>query len=223
MSLTSYRAAPPRAGGGPPGGYGPSGAVGGALGASVLGRVGDRGGFRSGLAVTYSPASWDAVPLAPGRLTAEFGMGSGVSHRLWPPDRIGTPLREHRVGLLALTGDGGPGSRSSAQNLWCMTSERGLGALPRTTLCAGRSPLAVTGSDQANRTISTGQLSASPRVHLRPIDVVVCHGPQGIPGFEGGFPLRCLQRLSCPFIATQHCLGRDNWSTSGTFTPVLSY
>jgi hypothetical protein len=33
----------------------------------------------SGLAVTYSPASWDAVPSAPRRLTAEFGMGSGVS------------------------------------------------------------------------------------------------------------------------------------------------
>ena len=39
--------------------------------------------------------------------------------------------------------------------------------------------LPVTGSDQAYRTISTGQLSALLRVHLRPIDVVVCHGPQG--------------------------------------------
>ncbi len=39
--------------------------------------------------------------------------------------------------------------------------------------------LAVTGSDQAYRTISTGQLSALLRLHLRPIDVVVCHGPQG--------------------------------------------
>ena len=39
--------------------------------------------------------------------------------------------------------------------------------------------LPVTGSDQAYRTISTGQLSALLRVHPRPIDVVVCHGPQG--------------------------------------------
>jgi len=60
-------------------------------------------------------------------------------------------------------------------------------------------------------------------LHLRPIDVVVFHGSQGRPCFEGGFPLRCLQRLSCPFIATQHCRWHDNWSTSGTFTPVLSY
>ncbi len=81
----------------------------------------------------------------------------------------------------------------------------------------------ASGSDQACRAISTGQLNALLRLHLRPIDVVVYHGPQGIPCFEGGFPLRCLQRLSCPFIATQHCHWHDNWSTSGTFTPVLSY
>ena len=85
------------------------------------------------------------------------------------------------------------------------------------------SSLAVTGSNQAYRAISTGQLNALLRLHLRPIDVVVYHGPQGRPCFEGGFTLRCLQRLSCPFIATQHCRWHDNWSTSGTFTPVLSY
>ena len=83
--------------------------------------------------------------------------------------------------------------------------------------------LAVSGSDQAYRAISTGQLNALLRLHLRPIDVVVFHGPQGRPCFEGGFPLRCLQRLSCPNIATQHCRWHDNWSTSGSFTPVLSY
>ena len=76
---------------------------------------------------------------------------------------------------------------------------------------------------EAYRAISTGQLNALLHLHLRPIDVVVCHGPQGRPGFEGGFPLRCLQRLSCPHIATLHCRGRDNRSTSGAFTPVLSY
>ena len=53
----------------------------------MLGEVGSW----SGLAVTYSPASWDAVPLAVRRLTAEFGMGSGVSAGLWPPDRIRAP------------------------------------------------------------------------------------------------------------------------------------
>ena len=39
--------------------------------------------------------------------------------------------------------------------------------------------LASTGSNQAYRAISTGQLNALLRLHLRPIDVVVFHGPQG--------------------------------------------
>ena len=82
---------------------------------------------------------------------------------------------------------------------------------------------AFTVSDQANRRISTGQLNALLRLHLRPIDVVVFHVPQGRPCFEGGFPLRCLQRLSCPDIATLHCGWRHNRSTSGPSTPVLSY
>ena len=43
--------------------------------------------------MTYSPASWDAVPSAATRLTAEFGMGSGVSRSLWPPDRIKAPWK----------------------------------------------------------------------------------------------------------------------------------
>jgi len=60
-----------------------------------------------------------------------------------------------------------------------------------------RSP-ASTGSDQAYRTISTGQLNALPRLHLRPIDVVVYHGPQGYLVLRGasrldafsGYPFR---------------------------------
>jgi len=158
----------------------------------------------TGLAVTYSPASPDAVPSARRRLTAEFGMGSGVSLALEPP------------------------------NLWNARAPLG-GALTRDVLSKdtegshdfrlphGCGASLLLDRSQACRAISTGQLSASPRLHLRPIDVVVFHGPQGRPGFEGGFPLRCLQRLSCPHIATQHRRGRDDWSTSGAFTPVLSY
>ncbi len=55
-----------------------------------------------------------------------------------------------------------------------------LGVVHASWSCAvGDVSLSVTGSDQAYWTISTGQLSALPRLHLRPIDVVVCHGPQG--------------------------------------------
>ena len=78
-------------------------------------------------------------------------------------------------------------------------------------------------SNQANRAISTGKLHALLRFHTRPINVVVFHGSQGTPGIEGGFPLRCFQRLSLPYLATQLCRWRDNWSTRGTSTPVLSY
>ena len=78
-------------------------------------------------------------------------------------------------------------------------------------------------SDQADRAISTSQLNASPRLHTWPIDVVVFHGSSGSSRFEVGFPLRCLQRLSRPYIATLHCGWRHNSSTRGTSIPVLSY
>ena len=74
-----------------------------------------------------------------------------------------------------------------------------------------------------DRAISTGQLNASPRLHLRPIDVVVFHGSQGSSRFEVGFPLRCLQRLSRPHVATLRCGWRHNRSTRGASIPVLSY
>ena len=78
-------------------------------------------------------------------------------------------------------------------------------------------------SNQVERAISTGQLHALPRFHIRPIDVVVFHGSSGRTCFEAGFPLRCLQRLSIPYIATLHRRWRDDRSTRDTFTPVLSY
>lgn len=153
--------------------------------------------------MTYSPTSFDAVPLARRHLTAEFGMGSGVLLVLWPPDR-----KRSEFGVFRFFCE--PGKSLSKDAFGSRFSR----------LSAG---LSSSGSNQANRAISTGQLNALLRLHLRPIDVVVFHGSQGIPCFEGGFTLRCLQRLSCPFIATQHYRWHDNWSTSGTFTPVLSY
>ena len=73
------------------------------------------------------------------------------------------------------------------------------------------------------RTISTGQLHALPRFHIQPINVVVYYGSIGRTSFEVSFPLRCFQRLSFPYLATQHCGWRHNWSTSDMFIPVLSY
>ena len=81
----------------------------------------------------------------------------------------------------------------------------------------------VNESNQAKRAISTGKLHASPRFHIRPINVVVFHGSQGSTRFEVGFPLRCIQRLSRPYLATLQCGWRHNRSTRGTSIPVLSY
>ena len=78
-------------------------------------------------------------------------------------------------------------------------------------------------ASQANRAISTGKLHALLRFHTRPINVVVYHGSQGRTSFEGGFPLRCFQRLSRPHLATRRCRWRDNRYTRGASTPVLSY
>jgi hypothetical protein len=38
-----------------------------------------------------------------------------------------------------------------------------------------------------------------------------------------GFPLRCVQRLSRPDLATRHCRWHDNRYTRGRSVPVLSY
>ena len=77
------------------------------------------------------------------------------------------------------------------------------------------------------RAISTGQLHTLLHFHLRPIYQVVFLGPYSIKdersNLRGCFTLRCLQRLSRPYIATQLCPWQDNWCTRGTSIPVLSY
>ena len=109
----------------------------------------------------------------------------------------------------------------------CRTAEDAARAPSQKVRARSLLPRALMGigneNDQADRAISTGKLHALPHFHTRPINVVVYHGSQGIPGFEGGFPLRCIQRLSRPYIATQRCHWRDNWYTRGTSIPVLSY
>ena len=57
---------------------------------------------------------------------------------------------------------------------------------------------AFTGSNQAYRAISTGQLNALLRFHISAYRRGGLPRLSGRPCFEGGFPLRCFQRLSCP-------------------------
>ncbi len=75
----------------------------------------------------------------------------------------------------------------------------------------------------AIRTARLGRLLA---FHPPPINPVVCRGPyfsrMGKRSWEG-FPLRCFQRFARPNVATQLCRLPDNWPTSGSSSPVLSY
>ena len=76
------------------------------------------------------------------------------------------------------------------------------------------------------RPISIGQLNTLLHLHLRPIYVVVFHESYLLRRksfLVGGFALRCFQRLSLPYLATQLCPWQNNWCTSGTSIPVLSY
>ena len=67
------------------------------------------------------------------------------------------------------------------------------------------------------RSISNHQLNTLLYLHLGPIYLVVFKGSYliEISHLEGGFTLRCLQRLSLPDLATLPC----RWST--TDTPVV--
>ena len=76
------------------------------------------------------------------------------------------------------------------------------------------------------RPISTSQLHALLHFHPKPINLVVFKGSysyDGISYLEGGFTLRCLQRLSLPDLATLLWAWQLNRYTSGLSIPVLSY
>ena len=77
------------------------------------------------------------------------------------------------------------------------------------------------------RAISTGQLHTLLHFHLRPINDVVYIEPYSIKdersNLRESFTLRCFQRLSRPYVATQLCRWHDNWCTRGMSIPVLSY
>ena len=71
--------------------------------------------------------------------------------------------------------------------------------------------------------ISTSSLHTLRCFQVWPINPIVCRGPQMKPHLKTGFPLRCFQRLSLPYVANQRCSWRNNWHTRGTSVPVLSY
>ena len=105
------------------------------------------------------PRARPAVPSAIGPFTSVFGMGTGVSSLLWPPGK-GVSGRARKKPTHSL-GKPVPGNAPSTP-----------AGAP-----AGRLLFLLLINGQASRPVSGGPLSASPRLHARPIEVVVCHRP----------------------------------------------
>jgi hypothetical protein len=153
------------------------------------------------------------------RLETEYHRRRGVSRPSSEWDRVQPPRHSHQIG-----------ERGKRDENWSFRADVSSGI---SLLSCSLSVLTSTSrtafwallneSNQASRAISTDKLHTLRCFHTRPINVVVFHGSQGSTRFEVGFPLRCLQRLSRPHIATLLCRWRDNRSTRGASIPVLSY
>ena len=139
-----------------------------------------------------------AVPSAQAGLASGFGMGPGVTPPLTPPTKTRLTTTHHKGWVVS-----------------CQTLNNGR---EHPTLVFSI-PLLVLNV----RPISTGHLHTLLRFQIRPINPIISRGPQMKPYLGTGFPLRCFQRLSLPYVANQPCPRRDNWHTRGTSNPVLSY
>ena len=78
-------------------------------------------------------------------------------------------------------------------------------------------------SKRSFRPISSSNLHALPRSQRCPIYLLVFQGSIWNLSLVVSFTLRCFQRLSRPYFASQLCPWQDNCCTSGTSIPVLSY
>jgi hypothetical protein len=163
MSLTSYRAAPPRDVG--EGDWGGSAGPGGdllfhALRRSTIGAEGFHGRVRDGIGCLAPRYGHQAVQALPVRRQGSGSEGS----------ELALPLLSERSELCACLLLRGLPPRLSAQLALRLSPRRNLAVPPAMMLAAG------CGRSKRYRAISTGQLRGLPRFHLRPIDVVVYHG-----------------------------------------------
>ena len=174
------------------------------------------GGLLVDLAATYSPTSWDAVPWALRGFTAEFGMGSGGA-----PALSATRSNNHPTQPAAAWGPRPAAARQRRRRGTRAAQVRGVcrqawhGGLVRCGCrCWGSRSIERLGPVSCvRRRTSTPGLStwwSTTALMARP-------------GFAVGFPLRCVQRLSCPNLATRLRGWRHDRSTRGSSTPVLSY
>jgi hypothetical protein len=135
-------------------------------------------------------------------------MGSGV----WPLAMATRPAKPAPGTPVCGRPSGGLSCEKEEVSGWGRV--RGLAAARGRSLCWVSS---------AGRAISTGKLA---RVAPLPPPAYRRGGLPRLsarPGFEEGFPLRCVQRLSRPHLATRRCGWRHNRYTRGASLPVLSY
>ena len=152
-----------------------------------------------------------AVSSALPGLTSLFGMGRGAPRR---HSRHLSLSAKRLLGMGKTLGRQQPSTRTERGPCPRQTSAVGPARASTRRLKAGRA---------SSRAISAARLNVSQRFHLRPIHVVVYHGPLRRPHLGAGFALRCFQRLSDPDAATRRCGWRRNRCTVGPSDPVLSY
>ena len=165
-------------------------------------------------------------------LTAVFGMGTGVTPPVWSPERwqAGGQAEPATVGSVVGRTDAKHTPSCERVSGDCSTTFGSvksllLGQHARSIDCAGFLAAPRSGWSSC-LAVRTGRLKRSPAVHARPIDLVVFQEPTHFcwkPHLGGGFALRCLQRLSCPDLATRRCPERDSRHTRGRSSPILSY
>jgi hypothetical protein len=167
-------------------------------------------------------------------LTAVFGMGTGVAPPVWSPEKWpaggqAAPATSFRRSVVQRR-DAPCCERTGEWRVLHHVRFRQI-TLTWTTRPIDRmgcfSCLAAPRSGWSScLAVRTGRLKRSRAVHARPIDLVVFQEPTHFcwkPHLGGGFALRCLQRLSCPDLATRRCPERDSRHTRGRSSPILSY
>ena len=144
--------------------------------------------------------------------------GNGWRRSTLPPTIVGSTIDAGSLNFRVRDGNGcGPAALVASQYI-----EEACDVIEEIT------PSNRLGRDQASRAISTARLTRLRACTPAAYYLVVSEGPSGSLRsgsihLEVGFPLRCVQRLSRPDIATRRCHWRDSRYTGGPSNPVLSY
>jgi hypothetical protein len=183
MSLTSYRAAPPRVG------VSWVWSCRGLCGGVFPGREAAPAGRSPRVWVDWKTWRRPTLPCLEAQYHGRWGFSRPSSG--W--DRVRAPRHDHQVvqsthlrGPVPGRGRGGlpwgaARGGSGGSGAVCVSCRCGV-AVDHPGICdlGMISVHGVGGGYRAARAIRTGQLRALPRLHIRPINVMVCHGPVGV-------------------------------------------